>query len=215
MLRFVVLLAVSLALCGPVNASSDTCVRAALHGPASQNIAPLNLDQDLFEATFLLETNFHRCMADLPGLAQSNMLGDVALGHTRWMAGASILAHESLKPGNTTLKDRLGENVTALNRATENVGRIGRFQAVHGERFEILSLEQCRFRRLSGQIIPPHTFATLARHLAQALLNSPGHRENMLDPLVDAHGAAIAFDPTGPFCGNLFITQNFGSLKKR
>ena len=68
--------------------------------------------------------------------------------------------------------------------------------------------QQCRFASQSGDPLPAHSYASLARHAVGLWMGSSGHRKNILNPQVTRVSTAAAFG-NGQYCGQFWLTQNF------
>jgi uncharacterized protein YkwD len=165
------------------------------------------VDLGLLDAAFRAETNRARCSHGLKPLKAARPLTPIAATHSRWMAGAHKLSHDSSVRGQRGLADRLRASGLRFRSGTENIGMVPRFR-LDGGQFRIEDASACRFSR-NGQALPPHSYASLARHTVSLWMNSPSHRRNILDRKVSAVANAAAFDPAAPHCGRFWMTQTF------
>lgn len=166
-----------------------------------------DIDYGLLDAAFRAEVNRHRCANGLPALKPARPLTRQAIGHSRWMAKARKLTHDSTVRGRRKLVDRLKASGLKFRVGSENIGHVTRYRIDDG-RFIVEDAQACRFSR-GGQTLPVHTYASLARHAVRLWMASPGHRRNLLDPRVRKVANAAAFDPASPHCGRFWMTQNF------
>ena len=91
---------------------------------------------------------------------------------------------------------------------SENIGLVHRFQ-IDGQRFRIRDASTCAFATGSGTPIGTHSYASLARHAVNLWMASSGHRRNILDRKVTMVGSAAAVDTSAPYCGQVYLSQNF------
>jgi len=177
---------------------------------AAQIVVPTaRIDQNLFDAAVRAEVNFHRCRAGIRavGDAGSGVAG-VARGHSRWMASRQVLSHRSTVPGKASLSQRIKSTGVSFRTGSENIGMVHRYR-IDNRRFRILDSASCKFSTYEGQPLPAHSYASLARHVVQLWMDSPGHRKNILDRNARKTAVAVAFDPKAQYCGRYWVTQNF------
>lgn len=189
--------------------AAEACSRT-VSKKAAQTIVPAGrINQSLLEDAIREEVNFHRCRA---GLRQ---VGDAGTGmsrqaqkHSAWMARTQQLTHRSTVPGASTLKQRVKNAGLRIRTGSENIGMVHRYR-IDNRRFKILNSSACQFATYEGQALPAHSYASLARHVVDLWMQSPGHRKNILDKRVSKMSAAVAFDPKAQYCGRFWVTQNF------
>lgn len=192
---------------GAVDACSRTVSMAA-----SQTVVPaVGIDQSMLENAIRDEVNFHRCRAGLRPVGDAGTaLAKQAQKHSIWMARTQQLTHRSTVPGASTLKQRVRNAGLSVSVGSENIGMVHRYQ-IDNRHFKILNASSCTFSTFSGQKLPAHSYASLARHIVTLWMESSGHRQNILDRSVRKMSAAVAFDPNAQYCGRYWITQNFTS----
>ena len=199
-------LAILIALSGgaPALAACD----AGMPARAERMAVPgSGIDRDLLDAAFRAEVNRHRCIHGREPLRAARRMVPLAEGHSAWMAGHGKLSHTSDIRGRRDLTHRLKASRLRFRTGTENIGMVPRYR-IDGGRFRILDAEACRFADASGQRLGVHSYASLARHVVQLWMDSPGHRRNVLDPRVERVATAAAPQPSR-HCGRLWLTQNF------
>lgn len=187
---------------------ADACTRT-VSKVAAQSIVPASrINQKLLSDAVRSEVNYHRCRAGLPAVSSAGApLAKEARGHSRWMAKSQQLTHRSTVPGRASLKQRIKASGLPFRTGSENIGMVHRYQ-VDNRRFKVLSSSQCKFEA-NGKTLPPHSYASLSRHIVDLWMNSPGHRKNILDRKAKQVSTAVAFDPNAQFCGRYWLTQNF------
>ena len=174
----------------------------------ADQVVSARIDQKLLDAAVRAEVNYHRCRAGLRplGPAQSALV-EVAAVHSQWMARSGNLSHRSNVRGKASLTDRIRAANVQARKGAENIGMVHRYQ-IDGQHFRILDSGSCSFASQSGQRLPAHSYASLARHAVSLWMNSDGHRRNILDPGVTRVSTAAAFGD-GQYCGRFWLTQNF------
>lgn len=190
-------------------ATADACTRD-VSKRAAQTIVPAGkINQGLLDQAVRAEVNFHRCRAGLSNVSSAgNGLVGQAAKHSQWMARTQQLTHKSTVAGHATLKQRVKKAGVKFRTGSENIGMVHRYQ-IDNRRFKILNSSSCQFATHEGKSLPAHSYATLARHVVNLWMNSPGHRKNILDKRVTRTSTAVAFDPKAKYCGRFWLTQNF------
>lgn len=189
--------------------AADACKRS-VPARASQIVIPAKqIDQNLFDHAVRAEVNFHRCRAGVAQLSEGNPnLVRLAQGHSEWMARHRKLSHRSTVPGRATVTERINLAGERWRAGAENIVIVHRYQ-IDGRRFRVLDRSNCKFSNRSGKVLPPHSYASLARQAVGLWMDSPGHRKNILNPQLRKMSSAAAFDPGGRHCGRYYLTQNF------
>lgn len=189
--------------------AADACSRS-VSKTASSTMVPANkINQALLEDAIRVEVNFHRCRAGLREVGDAgNGLAKQAQKHSNWMAKTQQLTHRNTIAGSATLQQRVKNAGLKVRTGSENIGMVHRYQ-IDNRRFKILNSSSCQFATYEGQSLPAHSYASLARHIVELWMNSPGHRKNILDKKVSRMSAAVAFDPNAQYCGQFWVTQNF------
>lgn len=188
--------------------AAEACSRAMPKGAETIIRADTRIDQRLVDAAILAEVNYHRCKAGLTQLKRANGLRNVANTHASWMARQQQLSHRSTVAGQSTAAARLKSSGIRFRAGSENIGYIARYQ-IDGRRFLIRDRANCGFATNSGQPIPPHSYASMARTIVDLWMGSSKHRRNILDRKVTQVGSAVGFDPRSEYCGRLYISQSF------
>ena len=191
------------------SADAQTCSRN-VSAKAAQTVVPsTRINQSLLDDAIRAEANFHRCRAGRKTLADAGGgLASQARKHSSWMARTQQLTHRSTVSGSSTLKQRLKKSGIKFRTGAENIGMVHRYQ-IDNQRFKIVSSNACQFTTYGGKPLPAHTYASLARHVVNLWMNSPGHRKNILNRKVKKISTAVAFDSNAQYCGRFWLTQNF------
>ena len=189
-------------------AQADACSRKAVSG-GNQVIQPgKHINASLLDAAVRVEVNYHRCRAGLGKVRSEPKLRTMAAGHSKWMARARNMTHTSTVSGRRTLGDRIKRSGLRWKATAENIGMVYRFR-MEQKQFFIDNAASCQFSNSAGQVIPPHSYQSLARYIVNLWMNSPGHRHNILDRRMRMVGTAIHHDPKAQYCGTYYITQDF------
>ncbi len=188
--------------------AADACTRKVSKTAAQTIVPATRINQKLLGDAVRAEVNYHRCRAGLSAVSNAGSpLAKEARGHSNWMAKSQQLTHRSTVPGRASLKQRIKASGLSFRTGSENIGMVHRYQ-VDNRRFRVVSASQCKFEA-NGKTLPPHSYATLSRHIVDLWMNSPGHRKNILDRKAKKVSTAVAFDPNAQFCGRYWLTQNF------
>lgn len=212
------LVAAALALLGPSATHAEFSAAPARCAPLRKPIEGENqrittqIDQSLFSSLMLRETNLARCINRLPPLKPAPQFQPVTQTHSRWMADSYTLSHTSTKPGWETLKDRLSHVPAAIRSGSENLALIPHKFIRNNQTYRRPYAESCNWILRSGSEVPDHTYRTLTRYSVKRLMESPGHRKNILSPRSTHHTASNIMDTKVEPCGTHFITQNFMKL---
>ncbi|MCG6882652.1 MAG: CAP domain-containing protein [Silicimonas sp.] len=206
--RFAGCLAAIALTCAAVS-SAQACSRNVPVNAARTIVPAGPINQALLDKAVRVEVNYHRCRAGLRPLQPAGpTLVKQARRHSQWMARRQKLAHVSGVRGASTLKERVRSAGIRATYGAENIGMIHRYR-IDDKRIKIVSAGRCQFATRSGQILPSHTYASLARYSVQRWMNSPGHRKNILNRDVSRVSTAASFDPKARYCGLFWMTQNF------
>jgi len=189
--------------------AAEACSRNVSAKAARTVVPAQNIDQALLSQAIRTEVNFHRCRAGLQSVkSASGELRKQATRHSGWMAKFQQLTHRSTVAGSATLKQRFQNAGISYRAGSENIGMVHRYQ-IDNRRFNIVDSRACKFAASDGTPLPAHSYASLARHIVNLWMESPGHRKNILDRKVTRMTSGVAFDPKAKYCGRFWVTQNF------
>ena len=192
-----------------VATASEACSRQVSAKAAKIVVPQSGINQAMLDDAIRAEVNFHRCRAGLGRVSDASAsLSREAEKHSKWMARTQQLTHKSTVAGAATLSQRVKKAGVRFRTGSENIGMVHRYQ-IDNRRFKIVDSSACQFRTNDGQPLPAHSYASLARHVVNLWMNSPGHRKNILDKRVKTTTTAVAFDPKAQYCGQYWLTQNF------
>lgn len=179
------------------------CSPASISG-ANQAVTPgKGFNQDLLDAAILSHVNFERCKKGLVALSSSDGLIKNAGGHSKWMAKTQKLTHGNA----SSFKSRLRGSGIQMTMGAENIATVYFYQIAGREFFP--GAGKCEFRDGRKNIIPVHSYGSMAARLVASWMRSPGHRKNILDPRIKVTGSAAAYTADVPYCGKFFVTQEF------
>lgn len=184
-----------------------------------QRIDLANPDTLLLDLSLFHATNEARRKAGLPVLQYDHSLSKAASGHARFMIRNDVYGHENYyQLAELNTMKRVQRQNRHFYRVAENIGQ---YQTVDtpewfSVRYNAREHRYVFFNSETGQLYQPYTYAQFARYALSQWVNSPHHRENLLNPLYTHVGCAgrLSVDPflkrEGPY-GRL--VQNFGSFR--
>ncbi|MDP1670019.1 CAP domain-containing protein [Phaeovulum sp.] len=187
---------------------AGACSLARVSGADVVVPASGRINEALIDAAIRAEVNYQRCRAGLSELAAAPGLAEAASTHAKWMARAQTMSHESKVPGQSSVLARLQSSGIDFRAGSENIGKIARY-GIDGIHFRIRDAGACAFATQDGTAIGAHSYQSLARHIVTLWVNSPKHRTNMLDPKVRMVGSGAGYDPSAPYCGAFYVSQNY------
>jgi len=156
---------------------------------ASAELRPA-IDREGLSAAILAETNRARASLGLQPLRGDPRLARAADGHTKFLTLVGSIRHDSFLPGRHTVEERVRAEGLKSGTVSENLAlipvrpRIIREKAEGG--VEVVASDEIDAR-----------VDELAAKFVQAWLDSPGHRENLLNPNFTHLGCAVQTG-TGP-----------------
>ncbi len=193
------------------NAPQSVANCQAVNDPAfRQPIPAVNIDSRLLDRAVLNYTNIARCQQGLRPLQDDGALTRTAQGHSRDMVARRFFSHTSPVPQKRKMVDRLKLENVRFQTAAENIATAKRLEMDAGVPLYPLGGQRCRFSLSpEGRPLRFHTYDSLARELVRRWMDSPGHRQNILNPKYSRHGAAGAIDPNERLCEGVIATQLF------
>lgn len=208
MRAILVMLSVFFGVLTSTQSTQAACAKPSFTQNQLRAIPVKNINQHVFSDALLHSVNYLRCKHNRGKLTNVAQLTSIAAGHSKWMARKAKLSHTSNAVGQRTLKARAKSTGLKYRISAENIAAYSRFNLPSGN-FGIANASRCQFRTKSGSMIQPHTYASLALAVAGSWMASSGHRKNLLNTRISYIGAGVAFDPSRPYCGRFFITQNY------
>ena len=184
------------------------CTRNVVAEAARTQVPNSGFDHVLLDRAVRAEVNFHRCRA---GLDSVKYAGDALLSraelHSSWMARKNQLSHFNTMRGLSSLGERVRSANITYRTASENLVAVHQYH-IDNRRFRTINRKACQFA-IDGELVPPHSYASLARHAVQLWMSSPAHRTNILSPQTQKMVVAIARSNTRRHCGKFWLAQNF------
>jgi uncharacterized protein YkwD len=188
---------------------------ARFQAVAAQELRGEAANHPLLAAAILRETNLRRVKNGLTPLKHEPKASEAAKIQSEIMRARGSISHDN--PENAqyrTLEHRVKSVGLNYRLIAENVATAFGLKYQSGTRFYPMR-ENGRtvFRyKPAGPAIPPHTYATFAKSLIDAWMNSKGHRENILRkeaqylgaycaPAENKHGQMPMF-----YCTQVFFT---------
>ena len=167
------------------------------------------VDSALFRADYLADlvfdlTNEERARHGLQRVSRSTALDRVATAHSTDMAARNYFSHTTkgvLRRAN--LGDRMRGAGVQFTRATENIAM---HPVVVQKMYEIWNVGLTSRRREIGR--RGITYGDMAAKVMDGWMNSPGHRQNILDANVTELGVGCAVGDRKE-CPYVYVTQNF------
>ena len=199
------LLAAGLALPTPAGAGADD-----LRLPARlQQPIPLERpDQRLFNEAVLIFSNQVRSRHGRAPLRGDAGLTRAAADHALNMARLRTHSHVLPVRGQRDLSQRMHRQSLAFRKAAENIA-MDKVYRLLGRPIS-MSSRGCSFvYGDTGEPVPRHTYASLARAVVARWLASPKHRSSLLSASYARLGAGIGVDPGGANCGDFYLVQDF------
>jgi uncharacterized protein YkwD len=174
-------------------------------------------NHELFDAALFHATNEQRVKNNLPAFQYSSLIHKAAIGHAEAMIEQDFYNHDNpYSPANRRMQDRILLYTLEFKRMAENIAQHDILGGIdnqycfqnpkNGEDYVYLSCDK-------KKILLMRTYAELARAVVNGWINSPHHRENIMNPKL------IAVACSGRFSKNPFktsrspfarITQDFG-----
>lgn len=187
-------------------APAEACKQPKFTKAESQVINPFKINQKHYSSAVTKVMNYHRCKAGKSKLKEKSGLRTAATAMSKKMARKNKMYHDSRSQRHARYrKGRIKTKIYAENIALDARLNFGRtpFIAKNQKTCEYVFAH-------SKKSIPQHTYASLAIRSVGLWVNSPGHRANMMHPLVKSVGNGVAYNPkTNQPCGGFFMTQNF------
>lgn len=180
--------------------------------------SPIDFDEvnfPLLQASIFFVTNEERKKANLRLFEFSSEIEKAASGHARDMVKYSFYSHTSKIRMKRTVLDRLhleglnpeyyGENICSTYGLQYQTGRKVNPPYPSGEFTYAFTSEK--------EVILPHTYLSFARSVVKLWMESPGHRQNILNPRFRklGCGARVYREKTFYNMPYFMVVQNFGS----
>lgn len=170
-----------------------------------------HIDQALLAAAVFHETNRRRTDHDLPSLAYQPALREAARVQARAMVRKGEVTHLQSDEVLRAPHDRLKHLGLDGRFAAENVAMVFGIRYESGEQVYSREVDGVRIfsREPDGEPIPPHSYASFAKALLDAWMESPGHRKNILSAEPELLGTACLHDRSAMGMDRFFCAQAF------
>jgi uncharacterized protein YkwD len=169
----------------------------------------------LLQAAIFYMTNEERKKAQLKPFEFKSEIETVASGHAQDMVKYGFYSHTSKIRIKRTVLDRFhleglnpeffGENICSTYGLQYQSGRKVNPPYPSGEFTYALTSKR--------EVIPPHTYLTFAKSVVKLWMDSPGHRQNILNPKFQTLGCGARVYREKNFYNMPYfmVVQNFGS----
>lgn len=154
----------------------------------NSKINPSNPDTKLLSYAVFLETNTQREKYGVHPLIYTPQLSAVAKYHSNEMVKYNFLGHND-KNGNSFSK-RMRYHKLPRTRLSENCATS--FGIEYNGHSKIMFKGLGKFKK-NGKIIPVRTYRSAAKNIVNNLINSKGHRKNILDSKMNKIGVGTSF----------------------
>lgn len=185
---------------------------AALHEAIDFN----SVNFPLLQAAIFYATNEERKKAKLAPFKFRSEIENVASGHAQDMVKYGFYSHTSRIRIKRTVQDRF--HLEGLNPQyyAENICSTYGLQYQTGRKVNppYPSGVFTYARTSKREVIPPHTYLTFAKSVVKLWMDSPGHRQNILNPQFNSLGcgARLYLEKSAYNMPYFMVVQNFGSL---
>ena len=145
-----------------------------------------NLNNALLDAALFHATNEQRMKFNMPIFVYSIQLHKATIGHSEAMINQDFYSHENpFNPATKNMIDRIYLYTKQYRQMAENIaqhdilgGDDDKYCFEIPKRGQDFILLNCNTKK----VIPLRTYAELARSVVNGWMNSPHHRQNILDP---------------------------------
>ena len=171
----------------------------------------------LLDATLFHLTNVERIIHNLPKFKYSYPLHKATSEHSEAMINQDFYSHENpFSAANRKMTDRIFQNTREFKEMAENIAQhdiLGGFEERYCFEIPRNSQDYVFLSCLTKKPLPMRTYAELAQSVVKGWMNSPHHRENILNPRLKflACSGRISKNPyktkRSPFAR---LTQDFG-----
>lgn len=186
---------------------ATACERGPVPQGVNMAIDAGRLNQGLLDAAILRETNYQRCRSGRRPLAAAGAgLVKQAYVHSSYMAQRGALVHENPIRGSRNAKERVKSAGVRAKSGSENIGMVYRFR-IDGLDFKVVNAAKCSFSTWGGEVLGPHSYETLAQAIVGFWAASSQHAKNLFNARYTHVGSGAAFEPAGPHCGRIWVTQ--------
>lgn len=170
-----------------------------------------NVNYKALSYAVYLKTNEVRRLNNLSQLEYNKLLEDMAIMHSKDMVNKKFFSHENQYDKNKrTIIDRAYFVGIKNPNIAENIAES--FGLQYNPNTKVFLRGKGKFSYSpEGELIPSHTYLSLATQVVNTWMNSPGHRKNILHPsaVQIGIGAYLFYDSAFNYMPSFKITQNF------
>lgn len=182
---------------------------AAVH----QTINHKKMDRGLLQAAMFHVTNLERIKHGLPTFEHSDKIEKAASDHAADMVNFQFYSHLSQVKGKKTVKDRFANEGVNTVLVGENISSSIGLQYQDGRKINIpRSGGMYTYASSKREVILPHTYLSYAKEAVRLWMNSPSHRESILNPFFVKLGCGASVFGNREFFNVPYLigVQNFG-----
>jgi uncharacterized protein YkwD len=174
------------------------------------------IDYSLLQATIFHATNLERIAQGLPEFSFSKEVESAAVSHAKDMVKLNFYSHTSPVKSRKTPLNRLSAQGITPHFFGENIGKTFGIQYEEGKKVIKPKIAgEFRYSETpQGEPIPPHTYSSFAKKIVKLWMDSPGHRQNILNPNFTHLGCGTYADFEKKFFDAPYImaVQNFAGM---
>ena len=178
-----------------------------------QNLDFKKVDYPLLQAAIFYCTNEERVKNGLQPFQYSKEVELTAAGHAQDMVNYNFYGHTSPIKFRRTLRDRLNRSGINPKYIGENICSTFGLQYEAGKKVsKPLKPGEFRYMNTANKgVIPPHTYLSFAKSVVKLWMESPGHRQNILNPGFTSMGcgASVYFEKNFYGMPYFMAVQNF------
>jgi uncharacterized protein YkwD len=172
-----------------------------------------NIDYPLIQAALFTLTNEERIKHGLKPFQISKEAESSASGHAQDMVTYNFYSHTSPIRFKRTLRDRLNRSGINPKNIGENICSTFGLQYESGKKVSKPQRpgEFYYLNTTKSELIPPHTYLSFAKSVVKLWMDSPNHRQNILNPSFThlGCGASVYFEKSFYGMPYFMAVQNF------
>lgn len=188
---------------------------SAVAAQLSDTIQPDQLDEPLLARAIFDETNRVRTQLGLKAFRAEPKLDDAADTQARMGALFRPPSHTNPFPLIATPLDRVRFAGLDPELVAENIAQISIYDVPSGVRIYYLKNDRTLRDARNAQPVRTHTYASFAHAIVQAWMNSPGHRENIVNAKLAFLGCAAKISRSQDDVPMIFAVQAFYTPKRK
>lgn len=182
--------------------------------PVQQPLNPKAIDHKLLHAAVFYATNRAREQHNRSPFQHSPALEQAAAGHSQAMTQYDFFSHTSVVPGMESMSTRLSKAGVPAGYTAENIAQFSGLNYTAGKAVYTPATNGGYFSYTpKGTPLRPRTYAEVGETVVQQWMDSPGHRQNILNPALKYLGVGLSAFEKKSFYNMLYFnaTQNFSS----